>query len=128
MIAPDVQPRLWASMGVLAREHGMKVLAVGGTENHAHMLLSLPSTMPIANEVREIKAASSYWMVCTVDCERFEWQEGYGAFSIGKSQMETTIAYIMNQADHHRVRSFEEEFLQTLKKYRMEYEMQYLWG
>lgn len=127
-IAPDVQARLWAYMGGVARKHGMKALAIGGTEDHVHILLSLASSVPVADAMREIKAASSLWMHQTVAQESFEWQEGYGAFSVGQSQEETTIAYIAAQAEHHRQRSFEEEFLAFLKKHRIEYDPRYVLG
>jgi len=128
LIAPELQARLWAYMGGIAREHDMKALAVGGTEDHVHLLLSLPSPMPIANAMREIKSASSRWMHKTCNLPDFEWQEGYGAFSIGWSQVETTLAYIAGQEEHHRKRDFQAEFLAILKKHRIEYDPRYVWG
>jgi REP element-mobilizing transposase RayT len=83
IIPEELQERLWAYMGGIAREHGMKALAVGGMEDHVHILLSLPSTKTVANAMREIKAGSSGWMHETCNIQAFEWQEGYGAFSIG---------------------------------------------
>ena len=119
IIAADVQERLWAYIGGVAREHSMKALAVGGVEDHVHILLSLTATIPVANAMREIKAASSFWMSHTAGRKDFAWQEGYGAFSIGQSQVSATIAYIVGQAEHHRTRGFEEEFLAILKKYQI---------
>jgi putative transposase len=128
LIPPELQPELWAYIGGIARSHGMKALAVGGTEDHAHVLLSLPATMPIAKAVQTIKAVSSKWM--REDCARrtFGWQEGYGAFSIGVAQAETTIAYIAGQQEHHRRRGFQEEFVSFLKKHQIEYDPRYVWG
>jgi putative transposase len=85
-IVPDIQSRLWAYMGGIAHEHQMKALSIGGIENHVHLLLSLPSSMSIAAAMREIKSASSLWMHNTCAMDDFEWQEGYGAFSIGWTQ------------------------------------------
>jgi REP element-mobilizing transposase RayT len=127
-IAPQMQTRLWAYMGGIAREHEMKALAVGGTEDHVHLLLSLPSSMPVAKAMREIKSASSRWMHETCGQAGFEWQEGYGAFSIGWSQVETTLAYIACQEEHHKNRDFQAEFVAILKKHRMEYDPRYVWG
>jgi REP element-mobilizing transposase RayT len=127
-ISSDVQPRLWAYMGGVAREHGTKALAVGGADDHVHILLSLPGTIAMANAMREIKSASSFWMSHTAGVEDFEWQEGYGAFSIGQSQVSATIAYIGGQAEHHRARSFEDEFFAILKKYGIEYDSRYVLG
>lgn len=127
-IPPDTQPRLWAYIGGVAREHNMKAIAVGGTDDHIHILLSLPSSKTIADAMREIKSASSHWMheICAI--ERFEWQEGYGAFSIGWTQMEATLAYIARQGEHHRKRDFQAEFVAFLKKHQIEYDPRCVWG
>jgi putative transposase len=115
-------------MGGVAREHGMKALSVGGTEDHIHILLSLPSSMPVAKAMREIKSASSRWL--HEECERreFEWQEGYGAFSISSTQVAATLAYIAGQEEHHRKRDFQAEFIAFLKKQRIDYDPRYVWG
>jgi len=127
-IAPEIQPQLWAYMGGIAREHGLKALAVGGTKDHVHILLSLPSSFPVAKAMREIKSASSRWMHQTCAIESFEWQEGYGAFSIGTAQWSATLAYITRQEDHHRRRDFQSEFIAFLKKHNIEYDSRYVWG
>jgi REP element-mobilizing transposase RayT len=128
IIAPEIQPRLWAYMGGIAREHEMKALAVGGMDDHAHILLSLPSSLPIAKAMREIKSASSRWMHETCAMTSFEWQEGYGAFSIGQAQTPTTLAYITSQKEHHQKRDFQAEFIAFLKKHRIEFDPRYIWG
>ena len=128
IIAPDVQPRLWAYMGGIAREHDLKAIAVGGTDDHVHILLSLPSTAPIAKAMREIKSASSRWMHETCDLPDFEWQEGYGAFSIGQAQVVATLAYIAGQQEHHQKRDYQAEFVAILKKHRIEFDPHYVWG
>jgi REP element-mobilizing transposase RayT len=127
-VVPEIQTRLWAYMGGIAREHQMKALGVGGMEDHVHILLSLPSSMPISTAMREIKSASSRWMHETCGQEGFEWQEGYGAFSIGWAQVEGTLAYIARQKEHHRKRDFQGEFIAFLKKHRIEYDARYVWG
>lgn len=128
MISPEDQSRLWAYIGGIAREHGMKALAVGGDDDHVHILLSLPSSLTIAEAMRIIKSTSSRWMHATCDLKGFEWQEGYGAFSIGYSQTEATLAYIANQQEHHRKRDFQAEFIAILKKHPVEYDSRYVWG
>jgi len=127
LITDDVRDDLWAFLGGIARENGFKALIVGGTENHVHILLSLPATMPLAKAVQLIKGASSRWMN-EKHARDFAWQEGYGAFTVGITQKDDTIAYIRSQAEHHRERSFEEEFLAFLKKHGVEYDPQYVWG
>lgn len=106
----------------------MKSLAIGGTDDHLHVLLSLPSSVSIAKAMREIKSASSHCMHETCDTPAFEWQEGYGAFSIGWAQVNVTIAYISSQAEHHQKRDFQAEFLAILEKHRIEYDPLYVWG
>jgi putative transposase len=127
-IEAEIQPRLWAYMGGVAREHGMKALAVGGAEDHVHILLSLPSSLPVAKAMREIKSASSLWMGQVAGRKNFEWQEGYGAFSIGWSQVNATIRYIENQSEHHRKQDFQAEFIAFLVKHRIEYDPRYVLG
>ena len=126
-IDPEIQPRLWAYMGGVAREHKMKALGIGGIEDHVHILLSLPSSLSIATAMQQIKSASSHWMSETCAMKDFEWQEGYGAFSIGWAQVNTTLAYIARQEEHHRKRDFQAEFVAFLKKHRIEYDSRYIW-
>lgn len=128
IIVPDVQERLWAYMGGIAREHEMKALAVGGTEDHVHILLSLSASASVANAMRDIKSASSLWMRTNCSINNFEWQQGYGAFSIGCAQTSVTIAYIAGQQEHHKKRDFQAEFIAILKKHRIDYDPRYVWG
>jgi REP element-mobilizing transposase RayT len=127
-ISPEIQARLWSYMGGIAREHGMKPLGICGTDDHVHMLLSLPSSIPVAMAMREIKSASSRWMHETCSKYGFEWQEGYGAFSLGQSQTQATLAYIASQQEHHKKYDFQAEFIAFLKKNRIEYDPRYIWG
>jgi REP element-mobilizing transposase RayT len=127
-IKTELQPQLWAYIGGIARLHSMKALAVGGIEDHAHVLLSLPGTMAIAKAVQQIKGVSSKWMHQRCRQPSFAWQEGYGAFSIGIAQVEATVAYICNQAKHHHRRDFQAEFIMFLKKHHIEYDPRYIWG
>ena len=106
----------------------MKALGVGGMEDHVHILLSLPSSLSIADAMRDIMSASSRWMRETCAMENFEWQEGYGAFSVGWSQVSATPAYIARQEEHPRKRDFQAEFIVFLKKHRIEYDPRYVWG
>ena len=128
VIPAELQPRLWAYIGGIAHQHGMKALAVGGTENHVHILLSLPAIMPVAKAMQVIKACSSKWMRETCGQNGFAWQEAYGAFSIGASQVQPAMAYIHNQAEHHRKRDYQAEFLVFLKKNGVDYDPHYVWG
>jgi REP element-mobilizing transposase RayT len=127
-IAPELQERLWAYIGGIARENGMTALGVGGTEDHAHLLLVLPSTLAIAAAMQRIKGGSSRWLRGDCGLKAFEWQKGYGAFSIGCSQVGPTLAYIAGQKEHHKKRDFQVEFLPILKRHGIEYDSLYVWG
>ena len=105
----------------------MKALAIGGKNDHIHALLSLPATMSFAKAVQLIKGGSSKWMHDTfAKYRRFEWQEGYAAFSVSTSQFARTIAYINNQKEHHRKKTFEEEFIQLLDGHGIAYDKRYV--
>jgi putative transposase len=128
IIAPELRDRLWAYIGGVAREHKMTAIAVGGTDDHAHLLVAIPATVAVATAMRQIKAGSSRWMHDSCGVTQFAWQEGYGAFSIGHSQIEATVEYISRQEQHHRKRDFQAEFLAILKKHQIEYDPRYVWG
>ncbi len=104
LIKPELQQRLWPYpyLGGIARENKLKALIIGGVQDHVHVLLCIPSTLSVAKS-------------------DFEWQEGYGAFSIGVSGIDDTTKYIQNQAEHHRKVTFKEELETFLKKHAMEY-------
>jgi len=127
LVNAELESRLWPYMGGIAREHKMRALAIGGTADHVHILLSLPATMDVAKGVQLIKGGSSKWAHDNFrQHQKFAWQEGYGAFSVGASQLDKTIAYINEQKDHHRKRTFEEEFIEFLDKHRVEYDGRYI--
>src|SRR5271170_6906683 len=86
VLGENVQPRLWAYMGGIARENGMTARCIGGVADHVHLLVSFPATLSVAKGVQLIKSASSRWMHETFpEISDFSWQEGYGAFSVSKS-------------------------------------------
>ena len=129
LIDADWRQRLHAYMGGIARENNCKALVVGGVADHAHMLLSLPTTMTIAKAMQSIKGGSSLWVHEELPAVRgFGWQEGYGAFSIGISQVDATIAYINGQEEHHRTISFQDEFRGFLRRHGIEWDERYIWG
>ena len=119
----DLRERLWPYLGGIARENKMKALAVGGTVDHVHILVSLPGTLSVAKTIQLLKGNSSKWIHETFPKRAdFAWQEGYGAFSIGVSGIEATVRYIQNQEEHHRRRTFRDEFVAMLRKHGLDYE------
>jgi putative transposase len=128
-IDSELESRLWPYIGGIARTNRMKAFAVGGTADHLHGLLSLPSTMSFAKAVQLIKGGSSKWVHDSfTKYKKFEWQEGYGAFSVSASQVKRTIAYIENQKEHHRKRTFQEEFRALLDKHGIQCDSRYLFA
>ena len=129
MIDEIIKNPLWEFMGGIARQNKAKMLAIGGTEDHVHLLVSLPATMSIAKVMNLIKGASSKWVKGNFPgYQHFQWQDGYGAFSVSLSNIDNVISYINNQPSHHLRKSFEEEFLIFLNKHQIEYDEQYLLG
>jgi len=117
LVSAEVQPRLWAYLGGIARSNGFVARAVGGVQDHTHILLSLPATMPISKAVQLLKGGSSKWVHDTMpNLRAFAWQDGYSAFSIGVSQVDDTVQYIANQVEHHRRVSFDDEYHAFLRK------------
>jgi len=102
-LQPPIRDRLWPYIGGIASDAGMVALCVGGCHDHAHILLSIPANVAVSRTVQQVKGASSRWIHETFPkMEAFAWQEGYGAFSIGISQVEETRRYIESQAVHRQ--------------------------
>ena len=126
-ITKELQIRLFPYLGGIAKEHKLKMLAVGGMPDHVHLLLSLPKTIAISKALQLIKGGSSKWIHDTFsEHETFAWQKGYGAFSIGVNDIERTTAYIENQTEHHKERNFEEEYLIFLQRNEIKYDEKYV--
>lgn len=115
-IPEPLQQRLWEYMGGIARRLGMKAIAVGGIEDHIHVLLLLPPTMALATAIQKMKANSSRWLHETTS-KPFQWQEGYAAYSVSISHTDATVRYILNQREHHKRRSFDAELDEILAKF-----------
>jgi putative transposase len=126
IIPHDLQSKLWHYVAGIAKNHVVSVLECGGTTNHLHVLLVLPSDMPLSKAVQVLKANSSRWL--SEHGIDFAWQEGYAAFSVSTSQLGTVREYIQNQAAHHRHRNFEEEFIGLLKKSGIAYDPKHVLG
>jgi putative transposase len=126
IIPEKVQPHLWSYMAGICRNQKMISVAIGGVDDHVHLLFHLPGTLPLSRAITLVKANSSKWMN-EHGCD-FAWQEGYGAFSVSESSLESVAQYIRNQKEHHRTMTYEDEFLALLRKNRMEFNPQYIFG
>jgi REP element-mobilizing transposase RayT len=110
------------------RQAGSHPYRVGGVEDHVHIACTLPRTLTIAKLVQELKTASSTWIKNADDrCADFAWQLGYGAFSIGASQLDDLIGYVERQREHHTKRSYKEELVDFLRRYGVDFDERYLW-
>lgn len=104
-----------------------KLLSIFCMPNHAHILIGLQPSIAISDLVRDIKAGSSKFINDSGWLKnKFNWQEGFGAFSYSKSQIDTIIRYILNQEAHHKKQTFREEYLEFLKKFEIDYDVRYL--
>ena len=127
-ITPDIQERLWPFMGGIARENKAQAIQIGGIEDHIHILLKTSPAIAISKLTQSIKGGSSMWIHSTLPhLPHFKWQDGYGAFSVSKSSVDDVTHYIQNQRDHHRVKSFQEEYLAFLERHEISFDPKYLW-
>jgi len=121
-----MQPRLWAYLASIGEKQGVLVRIVGGFSDHAHVLLQLPSNLPLADVISLLKSNSSKWM--NDQGQSFAWQEGYAAFSVSSSNLEAVTKYIRNQETHHRKITFEHEFLSLLRKHHVPFDPEFVFG
>ena len=128
VIMPDFAPRLYQYIGGIAHNTGNTLMAAGGMPDHIHLLVSLGRESCMADVVRDIKSNSSRWIHETVaNLRGFAWQSGYGAFAVSYSSLVQVRQYIADQQEHHRVRTFQEEFRAFLKRHNIQYDERYVW-
>lgn len=101
--------------------------AIGGVADHVHLLVGLRANFSLADIIRDVKAVTSRWVHDEIGMLRFQWQEGYGAFTVSASQLEQVREYIDRQEEHHRDRTFQAEYLEFLNRSGVEYDERYLW-
>jgi REP element-mobilizing transposase RayT len=126
LIADPWRDELHAYLGGILKKMDAIPEAIGGPGDHAHLLMGLRATHALAEVVRQIKRGSSEW-IHSHGVRKFAWQEGYGAWTVSPSQIPKVKKYIANQVEHHRQRTFEEEYLTLLKLSGIEYDERYLW-
>lgn len=126
ILAEPWQEQLHAYLGGIARDLGAVPSSIGGWGDHVHILAGLKATHTLAEVVRQIKRGSSAW-IHRHGVNKFEWQDGYGAFTVSPSQLTKVQRYIANQAERHRTKSFEEEYIDLLRLSGVEFEEKYLW-
>lgn len=127
-ITQAIEDRVWAYIGGVARAHQMTAIQIGGIENHIHALVMARPTASPSQIAQYLKGDTSKWIHEEFrNLRGFEWQDGYGGFTVSKSQIPDVVKYIKNQRKHHRKRTFEEEYLELLQKHGVDYDGRYLW-
>jgi REP element-mobilizing transposase RayT len=127
LIRPAFKEDLHKYITGIVRNQGQKLIAINGMSDHLHILIGLKPSMALADLVRDIKADSSTYVNKNRWTHgKFTWQQGYGAFSYGHSQLDTIIRYIQNQEKHHNRRAFKNEYLALLRKFDIAFEDKYV--
>ncbi len=126
-LSEALRPRLFAYLATVGRDLGCEVYRAGGVADHVHLGIDLSRTLTVADFVKKVKQTSSVWIKEQTGNQAFEWQVGYGAFSLGESQLTKLTDYIDHQEEHHRHRTFQEEYRALLVKYGVKADERYLW-
>jgi putative transposase len=128
LIMPEIENDLFAYLGAVLNNHKSKLLAANGTRDHIHLLISLSKNVCLSELIGIIKRNSSVWIKTRgAQFRSFHWQDGYGAFSVGQSQLETVKNYIARQKIKHAKIDFKDEFRAILRKYNIEFDERYVW-
>jgi putative transposase len=128
-ITADAEERVWAYLGGIAKENEMTPIRIGGIEDHLHVLVGAPPTMAPSKIAQLIKGGSSNWIRDHFpEWSGFAWQDGYGTFSVSRSNVDAVANYIRNQREHHRNTGYQTEYRALLEKHGVEYDERYLWG
>ncbi|SFA99755.1 transposase [Algoriphagus aquimarinus] len=126
LITPGAQPILHAYIVTLGANLGSFTEDIYANPDHLHWLCTLSRTVTIADLIQKIKISSSNKM-SEIGLKGFHWQKGYGAFSVSQSKVGIVKNYIQNQEEHHRKQSFQEEYIQFLEEYKLDYDPKYVW-
>ena len=126
-ILDGLSERLYEYMGGIIRSQKGHLIQIGGIEDHVHLLVNISPANSVSASIRDIKANASKWVnELSEMTSRFEWQKGYGAFTVSYSQTDAVRHYIQNQRDHQRNKTFEEEYIEFLKRHDIDFERKYL--
>lgn len=127
MITPEIEPRLFGYISGIIENNGAKMIIAGGDADHIHILISI-GRVDLADLIGDIKRETSKWMKQQDrSLEKFFWQRGYGAFSIGQSQVPAAKRYIDSQKEHHTKQTFQNEFRELCRKYEVDLDERFCW-
>ena len=128
LIIPSVHPELYSYLGGILNNIECFPIQIGGMTDHMHILCCLSKKITLIKMIEEIKRSSSKWIKTKgASFNKFFWQDGYGAFSVGYTQIDDVTKYILNQNEHHKKVSFQDEYRNFLKKYNIEFDERYIW-
>jgi len=128
IITGDLEPRLFEYLGGIVRGLDARLVEINGTANHVHLLIRESKSVTDQDFMGHLKGDSSRWVNSTfAGGTRFSWQDGHGWFSVSPADVDAAVAYVRNQKAHHKTITFEEEFRQFLRKYRVEFDERYVW-
>jgi len=128
-IRPEIETRVWAYIGGVAREQKMMAIQIGGVDDHIHALVMAPPTLAPFEIAKYLKRDSSKWIHETfAELQDFAWQDGYGAFTVSKSNVPAVAGYIQNQRTHHQRQGFQDEYRECLNRHGVDYDERYAWG
>jgi putative transposase len=125
-ISKEFQPRMWAYIAGICKNHGILAHAIGGMDDHIHLLIQVPPSLPLAKAILAIKSNSSRW--ANDEGNKFAWQQGYAAFSVSSSLVPAVVRYIQTQEAHHGKMTFDVELLALLKKHGVEFDPNFVFG
>ena len=129
LIQPAWKEELFKYIGGIFRNKNQKLIAIGGVEDHVHLLFGLRPSMAISDLVRDVKSDSTDFIRRKRFTRRhFSWQEGFGAFSYSRSQLDSVAKYVLDQEKHHSKQSFRDEYVALLDRFEVEYEDSYLFN
>ena len=127
-IDPAIRPRMHAYLAEICRDLGAQAFRLDGVADHVHIVTTLPRTLSEAQMVEQAKKTSSKWIkVLEPRYRGFSWQRGYGAFSVSVSQLDAVLQYLHTQEEHHRTRTFQQEYRELLCRHGIEFDEQYVW-
>jgi putative transposase len=128
LISPEIADQLYSYLGGICNNLDCSPIKIGGHNDHVHILCMLSKKITLVKLLEEIKSHSSKWVKTRGESlKNFYWQDGYGAFSVNPTEVETVIKYIENQAEHHKKKTFQDEYRAFLKKYKVKYDERYVW-
>ncbi len=128
LISPAIEPELHSYLGGILNNLECNPIKIGGYTDHIHVLCLLSKKIALMKLLEEMKSHSSKWIKTKDDrLKNFYWQDGYGAFSVNPSEVDVVIAYIENQHEHHKNKTFQDEYRAFLKKYKVDYDERYVW-